>query len=297
MTAPEVKPDFLVIGAAKCATSSLCALIGSHPDAFMCDPKEPMFFARDVLYHDRGWAWYTSLFEQAEGCRAIGEGSVHYTHQAVYPDAADRIANHLPDAKLIYIVRHPLEQIVSHWIMLRSHWRALWGDGVRMTDEFNESVRECPILLDTADYLTQIDRYRAHFDDDRILVLFYEDFVDDALGVGNRCFEFLGLEPLDKLTDGSVHLNPSSEKMVDRPYFRPMRLLPGTGVIRKVLPDSVKRLMRPFLRTQIDGKPSWNDDSRAWVCDKLAAPTATFLERYGRPADHWLLNELGCQSG
>ena len=66
-----------LIGAAKCATTSLCALIGRHPDAFVCDPKEPFFFSQDRNYLGKGWRWYEGLFADAAGEAAIGEGTVH----------------------------------------------------------------------------------------------------------------------------------------------------------------------------------------------------------------------------
>ncbi len=56
-----VKPNFFVIGAAKAGTTSLCELLGAHPDVFMCDPKEPGFFSLPTKYK-LGYDWYASLF-------------------------------------------------------------------------------------------------------------------------------------------------------------------------------------------------------------------------------------------
>jgi len=95
-----MKPNFLVIGAMKCGTTKLCHLLGQHPDVFMCEPKEPEFFAKDKKYK-RGWDWYESLFTAGEGKTAIGEGSVTHTKSLRFPNAASRIVKHLPDAKLI----------------------------------------------------------------------------------------------------------------------------------------------------------------------------------------------------
>ena len=135
-----MKPSFLVIGAQKCATSSLCDMLGRHPDVFTPDPREPNFFSHADVWR-QGWDWYESLFAGAEGVKAIGEGSTAYTMQARYPETAPRIARHLPEARLIYIVRDPLERMVSHWMHMRAR-------GNREKLPFNEAVRNDSWYLD-----------------------------------------------------------------------------------------------------------------------------------------------------
>ncbi len=76
-------PNYLVIGASKCGTSSLCRLLGQHPDMFMSTPKEPNFFCYDHVY-EKGWAWYESLFDRADGKLAIGEGTTQYSQRTVW---------------------------------------------------------------------------------------------------------------------------------------------------------------------------------------------------------------------
>ena len=75
-------PNFLVIGAAKSATTSLCELLGQHPDVFILDPKEPHFFTR---HYELGWKWYKSLFSNAGSYERIGEGSTSYSQKGLYP--------------------------------------------------------------------------------------------------------------------------------------------------------------------------------------------------------------------
>ena len=66
-------PNFIIIGAAKSATTTLTTILPRHPDIFISKPKEPKFFGR---YHSRGWEWYASRFE-AGGCRYCHH---HYRH-------------------------------------------------------------------------------------------------------------------------------------------------------------------------------------------------------------------------
>ena len=108
-----MRPNFLLIGSQKCGTSTWWEILRRHPQIFMSAAKELDFFSHDYIY-DRGWAWYETLFSGADGKLAIGEGSTAYTRKARFPETSCRIARHLPDAKLIYIVRNPIARIESY---------------------------------------------------------------------------------------------------------------------------------------------------------------------------------------
>src|SRR4051812_13293797 len=107
------RPTFLVIGAAKCATTVLCRILGEHPQVYVPPAKELYFFNDDDLFHRKGWPWYESLFFAGRNQPFRGEGTPLYTMRDEYPQVVDRIADALPRAKLIYMVRHPLRQIES----------------------------------------------------------------------------------------------------------------------------------------------------------------------------------------
>src|SRR5262245_7209987 len=102
-------PNFLVIGAMKCGTSSLYQYLRSHPQVFMPnDPDEVNFFSRRDL--ERWSEWYRRLFAEAGSAVAIGERSTNYTKYPSIPDVPTRIARSIPDAKLIYLIRDPIER-------------------------------------------------------------------------------------------------------------------------------------------------------------------------------------------
>ena len=111
-------PNFIVIGAAKCGTTSICDLLSSHPDVFMSNPKEPCFFSHmneDFRTRD----WYESLFDAVSGESAVGEGSTAYTHPDVIDATSRQILEAIPDCRLIYMVRHPIRRLESDWRMRR----------------------------------------------------------------------------------------------------------------------------------------------------------------------------------
>lgn len=270
-------PNFLVIGAMKCGTTSLCELLGAHPDVFMCDPKEPCFFSH---HFDRGIGWYEAHFEDARGHKAIGEGSPEYTKAVLYPEARDRIASVLPEAKLIYIVRNPRDQILSNWIQCIS--------GNHETLPFEEAVREHPSYLDTCNYIMQIDRYREFYDDSRILVLFFEDFKVEPDSILRKCFEFLGVETAFAVPDSRRQRNASSEKRRDRVLTGIMKRLPGFRGLLSCVPSGLVTAVRPLVKRRIV-RPDWRPETWHWVREQMRENTQMFLIRYGKAPSFWEL--------
>src|SRR5258708_2921814 len=114
---PGQLPNLIVIGAQKCATSSLHYYLGLHPDIYMSVEKELNFFASHYNW-ERGVDWYKASFHSQ--AKILGEASPEYTNFPQQPNVADRMAELIPQAKLIYIVRDPIERIISHYVHLYS---------------------------------------------------------------------------------------------------------------------------------------------------------------------------------
>jgi hypothetical protein len=270
-----MRPNFLVIGAMKCATSTLWAHLNRHPQIFMASEKEPGFFCRDEVFA-RGWEWYESLFAGAEGKQALGEATNGYSMQMRFPMAARRIGEHLSCAKLIYIVRHPLQRIESHWrnMLILGH-----------DTPFDDLLSYWPDAVDTSSYWRQISAYRSHFPDEQILVLFYEELVTDADMVLKRCFDFLGVEPLP-LIDAALAVNVSSYQRIDGSLIRLIRNIPGVELLKQAAPQ-FSRAVGARLRRPMPDRPVWPAALRRQVIAQLAPDTAAFLGHYGKPAGWW----------
>lgn len=273
-------PSFLVIGAQKSATSSLCALLGQHPDVFMCEPKEPYFFSHDEIYA-KGTGWYESLFDRSAGAQAVGEGSTTYTQHHLYPDAPGRIARALPDAKLIFMARHPVERIVSHWMHLRTK-------GGRETRPLNEAARARPEYVDHSSYTHQLGFFREHFDEDRFLLLLFEDFKNDPESVTKRCLPFIGVDP-DSWTpqDAARVRHASAEGRTDTGALRPLRRIPGFKAIRDLAPRGLRESLRRALKKPVGEAPGFDDDTRVWLEDRLRDDAHAYLRAAGKPEDYW----------
>src|SRR5271168_5119276 len=109
------RPDFIVIGAMKSATTTLHEQLARQPGVCMSRPKEPNFFSDDANYA-QGWRWYSSHFRGSRAGVGRGESSTHYTKLPTFPRTVERMVRDLPRIKLIYVMRHPIERLVSQYV-------------------------------------------------------------------------------------------------------------------------------------------------------------------------------------
>ena len=116
-------PDFVVIGAPKSGTTSLWSYLRAHPQIYMTPEKEPEFF-NDEEHWSRGVSWYERLFADAGDALVVGEASVRYAaYRPASASVPQRMAGVIPDAKLVYVVRHPVHRMVSTWWHNRAYLR------------------------------------------------------------------------------------------------------------------------------------------------------------------------------
>ena len=116
MKCPAVRlPDFVVIGAMKSGTSSLHEYLDSLPDVCMSRPKEPAYFVPE-RFAWRSEEWYSGFFTAKPLARHRGEVSPHYSIRHVYPGVVERMHAVMPDARIVYLVRDPIERIRSEWM-------------------------------------------------------------------------------------------------------------------------------------------------------------------------------------
>ena len=276
-------PNFIVIGAGKCATTSLCELISQHPEVSFSNPKEPNFFSNDELYgSEEGWEWYRSIFPDSVGKAMIGEGSGRYSSKECFPKTAKRIAEHIPDCKLIYIVRHPIERIESLW--MENVYQ-----GLESALPFNQALKKFPeVYIDSSNYLRQLEHYRQYFPNEQILTLFYENFRKDPDAVMRDCFEFLGLDTIVKVSQNDSAKNVSIGKKGDASIMRSLRAMPGYKVLRHILPSGFRKSLRKnYMQTELEVRPSWDGDLKEWVLSKLHDDSISFLEQNGKSKEFW----------
>jgi hypothetical protein len=189
-------PTFFIIGAAKAGTTSLHHYLGQHPEIQMSSVKEPMFFARpdDGAVPAKGRIGrrdeYEALFDPAVAVR--GESSPNYSCHPIRPGVPDRIQAAVPQAKLLYLVRDPVERTLSHHrhaVALGEERRTLAAALGDLRNPLDKAVT-CMSM-----YAHQIERYRASFEADRLLVLDNAELAGERARALREIFAFLGVEP------------------------------------------------------------------------------------------------------
>ena len=234
-------PTFLVIGIAKSASTSLHEYLGQHPDIYMSPMKEPNFFAYDgptplfryppecegnggaVRAHLRNATLrnriesldqYRRLFAGAVNQRTVGESSVNYLYSE---DAPRLIRDHVPEVRLVAILRNPVDRAYSRFLHSRR-------DGLEPLADFAEALAAedqrisdgyAPVwhYRNRGYYHKQLQRYFRFFDRERIHIMLYEDFCRDPITQVQELFRFLKVDPTFT-PDMSQRLNVSENPRI-----------------------------------------------------------------------------------
>ena len=175
--------DFLIIGAAKCATTWLQRGLQLQPSISMPDP-ELHFFSRE---YQRGTEWYLSQFGEPEPGQIVGEKSNSYLDT---PEAAWRIRGSLPNAKLIVKLRNPIERAYSDYCMLLRRGEV----GRNIEDVLDPRVAGGNRFLYGGRYGEQLRRFADLFPREQICVVLYDDLARDPAGHLRRVMTFLGVD-------------------------------------------------------------------------------------------------------
>jgi hypothetical protein len=192
-------PTFLGIGVPRAGTTWLHTLLSAHPEVYLPSRrKEVRFFDR---HHDRGTGWYEEYFcgpEDARRYRAIGEISPQYLYCDECPG---RIASLLPEAKLIVMLRHPVDRAYSQFgfVIQRRDFRG----------SFEEFVATRARALEMGFYSRYLEGYLRHFDRSQILPLIFEEAVSERSEVRRDLAGFLGVSE-DLFPEATERVNPST---------------------------------------------------------------------------------------
>jgi hypothetical protein len=178
-------PNLIVIGAQKCGTSALHFYLGLHPEIAMSEPKELNFFIRKRNW-GRGVEWYRRHFDPRAAVR--GEASPNYTAYPHLGGVPRRMHSVVPDAKLIYLVRDPLERIAAHWVHNYAKGRIDHPLGER-------ELRNRKNYVARSRYYFQLRRFLRRYPLERILILDQHDLRHRRAHALRRVFEFAEVDP------------------------------------------------------------------------------------------------------
>lgn len=297
------RPNFFVIGAPRCGTTALHRFLGLHPQVFVTTPKEPHFFApdlpgyRDVTSRDA----YEQLFANAQpGHWRFGEASVFYLYSR---EAAQRIRRYAPTARIIALVRNPLDLLPSFHSQLlysRDEDEPSFEQAWRLLHKRRQGARiprycRAPQLLRYdrfARFGEQLERWFDLFGREQIHVVFFEELVERTASELQRLLQFLKLS--DAVPRELEHLNARRGHrwnwLADFTQRTPQPLVDAaltfkrlTGIRRLGVLDTLRR----WNETQALREPlaPWLRDT---IADIYAEDVARLGRLTGRDLSHWL---------
>ncbi len=264
--------DFMIIGAQKSGTTSLAYQLAQHPALSISDQKEPHYFSKSKDWQ-ADLARYHKLFSPEAG-QLCFEASTSYSFLPEYPETARRLQAYNPDLKLIYILRHPVERIRSHYLHRLRRGKVFRAPAAE--------IRRIPIYLDRSRYATQIRPYLELFPPENVLILIFEEYAADPEAAFGQVADLLGIAQADF---ADVDTAP---KHVSRQHgFHGERLI---GALARRLGGGAGR---QTLYERVIGRIEFPDALRADLWRELEPEVAEIERILGRPIEAWRQNESG----
>ena len=265
----RVVPNFFIVGAPRCGTTSLFSAMAQHPDIFCCPVKEPNHFATDrnakpsiiASAVRRGalltagspgmdvlprvattpdYDTYLRLFDGWAGQHAVGEASTSYLFSET---AAEEIARRRPDARIIVVLRHPVDRARSEYLMHAQLGREMGSTdphGALVGGFDDQDAISLSSIVAASLYAPQVARYLRVFGREQVLFLRFEDLAGNPAGTLRRVFQHLGVDP-DPRADISLSQQNQS-RAVRYPMLNQVLFRSGLrDVILHGLPGSWRR--------------------------------------------------------
>jgi hypothetical protein len=295
-------PNFFIVGAAKCGTTSMFNYLKQHPQVFMpARRKESRFFSglspeqfpgpgrRYVAFAVTSWAAYQRLFEGSAACPARGEActSYLYCYDKAIPRIIDRLGRRV---KIIVMLRHPVERAYSNYLQ---HVRdgveplafeeALEAERARGDEGWWLGFR----YQDQGRYYEQVRAYAEAFGSDRMHVVLFDDFEADTARSVQRVFQFLDVDDTF-VPDLSRRYNPSGVPRHEALHRFITQEHPVKRAFRWAVPHRLKVfLYNRYLQTSLD-KPPLRSETRARLLAVYREDVLRLQELIQRDLSSWL---------
>jgi hypothetical protein len=297
------KPDFLIVGAPRSATTSMQIYLRQHPQIFFPRRKEVHFFGSDLVRLARDFWFvedeqqYLALFRAARADQIAGEASAMYLQSK---RAAAEIKLFNPRMKIIIQLRNPIDVLYSH------HGHLVWAVNEDIEDfeaalaaepERQRGLRipPCAIMLDTllyretARFAEQVQRYFDAFGRDNVHVLIYDDLKADPAGAFRRVLEYLGVDPEFEPVFESVN----QHKRVRNRFVQKMTMAPPAPLrtLLRACGDDLSYRLRVKIQeinSVAEARPPLPAPCRRRLAEELAPEVERLSALLGRDLTHWV---------
>lgn len=265
--------DFIIIGAAKSATTWLQQRLQADPAVYMPDP-ELHYFSRE---YDRGSDWYLSQFEDEGRGRTVGEKSNSYLYM---PEAAERLHRDLPHVQLVAQLRNPVARAYSGYCMLYRRGEI----GSDIASYLDPSISENVRLLGAGNFASYLQYYIDLFGREKLLILFFEGVSENPDQQMQRVRTHLGLPPRALAPEATQKVKDKTDPRIP-PQMR-RRLAWMKPIVRPLRGNAAFEAARGLIARQTE-YPPLPDDLRKRL-NEYYAPSIEALEQMsGQSLNHW----------
>ncbi|MCS3672420.1 hypothetical protein GGQ21_003090 [Salinibacter ruber] len=297
-------PDFAIIGAQKSATTFLQRCLQAHPEVFV--PAGELADFEDPQYAHFEIDQFQQHFVPGQDAAAVGLKRPSYLHG---PNVPERLAHHLPDLKLIVVLRDPIERAISAYFHQMRHSFAPVRDvntGLRaiLHGGWEETYPRTRQIIEYGFYYEQLTRYLQHFDQYQFFVTTYQSIKETPQATVRAISEFLGVSKEADITDvlenGKANKGLYSKlrlswtrltNPIQFEYFHGgQRLRPRENIGRlgrafiRFVRGIDRRLLRPIVTNK---RPSLNPDVEAELVRHYRSDAKALKEEFDLDIEHW----------
>lgn len=250
-------PNFLCIGAPRCGTTWLYRCLQEHPEAFVSEKKEPCFFITSGYRSswNKGLEWYKSLFSFSNDfIKAWGEMSVRYYY---YENTPRLVAENLPDVKLIYLIRHPVEMLYS----LYFYHMKMFPNSINASRYSFHDYLDHHLVEPLGFFAKYLKNWYNYFPQEKILVVFLEKIRHNPKLSFSKICTFLGIDPTFTPSSLTKKINPA---LIPKSFF--------TTVLLRTLSDKIPRQISYLDLFKFFDKTFNRTDWKHWHGRKIIEP-------------------------
>jgi hypothetical protein len=291
------EPNFFIVGAPRCGTSSLWTYLKGHPEIYMSTPKELYFFDRDLRKNSaqtHSLEQYLTFFSAAGNRKKIGEATPSYLRSQAAPKA---IKSFSPDAQIIIMLRNPIDVMHSlHGAALDS-LEPIADFGTALEADSRRTGRERIGYREFTDFLPQVQRYVDLFGRDHVHTIVFDDLAADSAGVYRSTLSFLGvgLEFIPRFAIVDANRCVRSFRL-QKLLIRPPEEL--REICRAVMPHSLPARIRGSLiklNSVVRPRPPMDRGLRRRLQEEFEPQVEQLSELLGRDLSGWC-KELRAQN-
>ena len=275
--------DFMIIGAMKCGTTTLAEILSNHPDVCFSRQKEPHFFSKNTNWRNC-LEEYQSLY-QPNGQQICGEASTTYTFYPQY-NACPEIYQFNPNLKLIYMMRNPVDRVVSQYLHCYSRgYTSL---------PLEKAILSSPGYINITRYYIQIRPYLELFGEQKVLLLTLEEFLGSKRDTLTKIANFLNIDP-EKFGDfEQIHANKSIGEAKRNMRVKNIGHNSIISSIKPYIPKTLREIttkgIHKLTARKIAHKPDLSDSLKKIINDLLILDVLEIEKIMGRKIEEWDLS-------